>query len=109
MSGTVKNFPRDANNAPLITITPSVLAVAVTTVSSLTTSTAITFNTASTLIEVNMVSAGAFMKWGTAATTTVYDEYIQSGRTRWYVIPTGQQNAQFLQQATPATLIVIEK
>lgn len=103
-----KNVPRDASNAPL-PLVPSITSVAVTTLSGVTSSNLVTFQTQSTLIEVSAISNGFFMKWGATASTLVFDEYIQSGATRHYVIPVGQGSAAFLQQATPATYIVIEK
>jgi hypothetical protein len=55
------------------------------------------------------------MKWGATASSSAFDEYIQAGSTRHYVVPvnatTGVQytTVQFIEQAASATLVVIEK
>lgn len=105
-----KNVPRDASQTPL-PLVPSVTSLAVTNNASISSGTTVSFNVATTLIEVNALSQGIFMKWGTTpgVSTTVFDEYIQSGATRHYVVPVGTVAAQFLQQAASATLILIEK
>lgn len=108
MSATKNNVPRDNSQAPL-PLTPSVFAVAVTNNGSIASSSQITFNAATTMIEVNALSQGIFMKWNGTATSSSFDEYIQQGTTRHYVLPVGVTNAQFIQQAASATLIVIEK
>lgn len=109
-----KNVPRDGSDTAL-PLTPSTQAVAVTTNASIGSSSSITFNIATSLIEVNALSQGIYMKWGTTATSSSFDEYIQAGSTRHYVIPndptTGVKytTAQFIQQAASATLVLIEK
>lgn len=106
--------PKDGNSVSL-PLTPSALALAVTNNGSLSSSATITFNAASTFIEVNALSQGVFMKWGATATSSSFDEYIQAGATRHYIIPVNQTTgttyttAQFIQQAASATIIVIEK
>lgn len=106
--GMQDNVPRDGSGAPL-PLTPPYLALAVTTNGSLSSSASITFNTSTTLIEVNALSQGIYMKWGAVATSSSFDEYIQAGSTRHYVIPTGVTSAQFIQQASAATMVLIEK
>lgn len=103
-----KNVPRDGSFAPLQLTFPQ-LALKVTTPSSTATSTGVTLQTGTQLIEVNALAQGLYMKWGTGATATIFDEYIQAGYTRHYIVPTGQTSVQFLAQASGATLILIEK
>jgi len=111
---TTKSVPTDANQVKL-PLTPSILALAVTNNGSLSGSSTITFNTATTFIEVSALSQGVFMKWGATASSSAFDEYIQAGFTRHYTIPVNAATglpyttAQFIQQAASATLIVIEK
>lgn len=108
------HVPRDGNEIPL-SLVPAKLALQVTNNSSLSGSSTISFNSATTLIEVSTLSQGVFMKWGATASSSSFDEYIQAGFTRQYVVPTNQTTglayttAQFIQQAASATVIVIEK
>lgn len=114
MAGSKSAVPLDANSKPL-PLTPSILAYAITYDTTVSSSTTVTFNASTSLIEVSAISQGIFLKWGGTASTTTFDEYIQSGSTRHYVIPidasTGVRytTAQFIEQASAATLVVIEK
>lgn len=111
---TNRGLPRDANEKAM-PLTPAVPALAVTNSSSLSSNLAITLNISTSMIEVNALSQGIFMRWGAAATSSAFDEYIQAGSTRHYVVPTNlvtgtfYTTVQFIQQATTATVIVIEK
>lgn len=113
-SPTTPNVPRDGSRTPL-PLTPATTALAVTNSSSISGSTTVTFNASTTMLEVSALSQGIFMKWGATASSASFDEYIQAGFTRHYVIPINSSTgalyttAQFIQQATTATLIVIEK
>lgn len=72
-------------------------------------STAITLNTASEYIEVTALLKGIFLKWGTTASSTDFDEFVAPESTRLYVIPDGVTTVEFIEEAASARLIVIEK
>lgn len=106
--------PKDSAQVSL-PIVPSLQSLAVTNNGSLASAASITLQATTSLIEVNTLSQGVYMRWGAVPTTTAFDEYIQAGFTRHYVVPinptTGLRftTVQFLQQAASATVIVIEK
>lgn len=114
MAGTKSSVPLDGNSKPL-PLTPAVTALAITYDTTVSSSTTVTFNANTTLIEVSAISQGVFLKWGGAASTSSFDEFIQAGSTRHYVVPINSSTnlpyttAQFIEQAASATLIVIEK
>ncbi len=78
-------------------------------------STAITLNTATQTIEVTALLKGIFLKWGTTATSSDFDEFIAPESTRVYVVPinpvTGAKytTVEFIEEAATAHLVVIEK
>lgn len=72
-------------------------------------STSITLNTAATYLEVSAIDKGVFMKWGAAASSSDFDEFISPNTTRVYVVPTGQTTVQFIEESATAKLVVIEK
>jgi len=78
-------------------------------------STAITLDAAAKYIEVSACLKGIFLKWGTTASSTDFDEFISAESTRVYVIPknpvTGAlyTTVEFIEEAATAHLVVIEK
>ena len=107
-------LPKDKNNNAM-QIVPSVLSLAITYDTTISTSTTVTFNVQSTLIEVTAINTGVFMKWGGTASSASFDEFISAGTTRHYAIPINASTsnkyttAQFIEQSAGATLVVIEK
>ncbi len=101
-------LPRDANHnaVPLV---PNTAALAVTVDTTISTATSLTLNVATSLIEVNALSQGIFMRYAAGVTSSAFDEYIQAGSTRHYLVPKGVTIVSFIEQAASATLIVIEK
>lgn len=105
-----KSIPRDANSVPItIPITAPVVALEETYDASIGSSTAITLNTATTLIEVTAIDKGIFLKWGATASSTDFDEFIAPNTTQTYLIPDGQTSVQFIEESATAKLVVIEK
>lgn len=108
MANNTPSVPRDGNNAAL-PLTPNYLALHVTTNASISGSSSVTLQAGTSLIEVNAISQGIYMKWSATASSSAFDEYIQAGSTRHYVVPPGVTTVQFIQQAASATLVLIEK
>lgn len=105
---TSQTLPIDGNNKPM-QLTPAVVALEETYDASIDASTEIVLNVATTYIEVTALAKGIFMKWGGAASSSDFDEFIAPDSTRAYVVPQGQTSVQFIEQATAAALVVIEK
>jgi hypothetical protein len=74
---------------------------------SISSSTSITLNTASTTINVSAIDKGIFMKWGATASSSAFDEFIPANQTRTFVILS--TTVQFIEESATAKLIVIEK
>jgi len=72
-------------------------------------STSITLNTATSRIEVSAVDKGIFLKWGATASSSDFDEFIPAGTSKTFGIPAGQTTVQFIEEAATAHLVVIEK
>lgn len=102
-------LPRDDNQVPLPNSVPSVVALEETYDATISSSTAITLNAATTLIEVTAIDKGVFLKWGATASSTDFDEFIAPNTTRIYGVPNGQTSVQFIEEVATAKLVVIEK
>lgn len=112
-TGKIKEFlpqsgARETQPAQLV---PSVLALHVTSNDSITNGAAvnITLQTNTSLIEVNAISNGMYMRYQATASNSNFDEYIQSGTTRHYVIPDTKTVISFIGDAGTAKLRLIEK
>lgn len=98
-----------SNGIPL-SDTPACEALAVTYDATVSSSTELTLNTATQLIEVTAIDKAILMNWGTAdASTTVFDEVIPANVTRQFAVPGGITAVNFIQQAATAILAVVEK
>lgn len=86
---------------------PSAPSVAVTYDATVSSSTEITLNAATTYIEVSAAGAGIFMKWGATASSSAFDEFISANTTRIYKKQAA--TVQFIQESATAKLVVIEK
>ena len=108
-------IPTDSNRNA-VQITPARVALDETYDTTVSTSTELTLNTKTTLIEVVAISLGIFMKWGTGdASSSDFDEFIPAGALRHFYVPVDSSTktlftaVNFIEQAASATLIVIEK
>lgn len=91
---------------------PTGEAIAVTYDATISASTAITFSTSPrpVVILVTAIDKGIFMNWGsTAASSTVFDNFIPAGTTQQLVIPSDILGATFIEESATAKLVVIEK
>lgn len=111
MSNIAKQLPRDANNIALDSVPSAPLGAAIlgTYNANISSSTSLTLNTSTTYVEITAIGAGIFMKWGSAASSVNFDEFIGANTTRAYGIPTGETVIQFIQESATGKLVVIEK
>ncbi len=100
--------PIDANHKAVPLTSPRT-ALAVTVDATVSAATDVTLNVATTLLEVNALSQGIYMRYAATASSSNFDEYIQAGSVRHYVKPYGVTVVSFIEQAASATLILIEK
>lgn len=85
---------------------PTLTATYDATVSS---STAITLNSATTYIVVSAISKGIFLSWDRTVSSSDFDEFIPADSTKIYVVPTGKTTVNFIEQSASSALICIEK
>lgn len=72
-------------------------------------STAITLNAGTTYIVVSAIAKGIFLKWNATASSSAFDEFIPADTTHVYVVPAGTTTANFIEQASAANLVCLEK
>lgn len=101
-------MPRD-NNHNAIPLVQNSRALAVTVDTTISAATDITLNTSTTLIEVNALSQGVYMRYQATASSTNFDEFIQAGAVRHYIKPYGVTVISFIEAAASASIVVIEK
>lgn len=103
-------LPRD-DNGQVIAVTPAIAALVVTKNDAVsnTSEVDITLNTSTTYIRVTTLDNGLFMKYGTTATSTDFDEYIPAGQTFDYVIPKSVTVISVIADAAAAKVRIIEK
>lgn len=102
------NLPKDGSNKAL-QLVPAKEALATTVDSTISSATTITLNSATTLIEVNALDKPIYLKYGTGASSSDFDEFIHAGGTRHYVVPEDVTQISVIEQASGATAVVIEK
>ena len=105
-----------SNIQRFIDSTPAVIAINETYDATISSSTELTLNAATTLIEVSAIDKTILLNWGTtSASTTVFDEVISLNTTRQFQVPVDTSTGKlytavnFIQQTTTARLAVIEK
>lgn len=109
------SLPKDGNNVSAQSFSPAKIAVAVTYDATISSSTQITFNAATTMIEVTAIDKTVLMKWGTtSASTTVWDNAIPLNTTRQFFIPVDTTTgalftaATFIEESATGKLAVSE-
>jgi len=102
-------LPTDSNGS-MIPLNLSKPALAVTRDTTITSSTEITLNEETGIIEVSAIDDNVFLKYGTTnVTNSNFDEFIVAGQTRHYIIPVGITAINVIEDQGGATVVVIEK
>lgn len=101
---------------PSLETTPAVIALEETYDATISASTEITLNAATTLIEVAAIDKTILLKWGTGdASTSDFDEVIPLNNVRQFYVPIDSSTGvkytavNFIEQAATAILVCIEK
>lgn len=103
------DLPTD-RSGEVIPLTADTLAIAKNYYSDVTTVQTINpLDTRTSLIEVNAIDTGVFLKYGTGATSSDFDEYIQEGQTRHYVRPNGVTAISIIGRTSGGAAVVIQK
>lgn len=82
--------------------------LAVTYDATVSSSTAVTLNAATTGIEVTAIDKPILLKWDATASTSAFDGVIPANATRVFTVPRGTVTANFIEQAATAVLVCIE-
>jgi len=90
--------------------TPDVVALARTVDSSISSSTEITLNKATTYIRVYAKTQDVYLKWGTDDVTAAnFDEVIPAGKILDFLVPNGQTAINLIERDASGSVICIEK
>jgi hypothetical protein len=90
--------------------TPDVVALARTVDSSISSSTEITLNKATTYIRVYAITKDVYLKWGTDDVTAAnFDEVIPAGQVFDFLVPESITAVNLIEREASASVIVIEK
>lgn len=104
------SLPRDENRNILQGFTPAVAAIAVTYDATISASTEIVLNAATSLLGVCAIDKAILMRWGASdASTSAFDEVIPANTVRNFFVPSGVTAVNFIEQAATAILVVTEK
>lgn len=99
-----------AENLAGMNLTPNVTALSRTVDASISSSTEITLNTATTFLSVYAIAKDIYLKWGTTdVSASNFDEVVIAGQQKNFIIPDGVTAVNFIEREAGATLIVIEK
>lgn len=102
-------MPKD-KQGNVIQLSPVGTAIARTVDTSISSSTEITLNSATTLIRVYAMFQDVYLKWGTAdVTASNFDEVIPAGQILDLVVPDGVTALNIIERVSGAGIIVIEK
>lgn len=107
-------LPRDSNGTAM-QLAPSVVALEETYDATISSSTEITLNASTTLIEVTAIDKAICMKWGTTdASTSDWDHVIPANWVQQYVVPVDPTTGvlfnavNFIEESATAKLAVAE-
>lgn len=90
--------------------TPDVVALARTVDSSISSSTEITLNKATTYIRVYAITKDVYLKWGTDdVSASNFDEVIPAGQVFDFLVPNGQTAINVIERESAAQIVVIQK
>lgn len=102
------NFGRDAGGNAMISSLPAAVALEETYDATVSSSTALTLNVATTLLEITAIDKPIFYKWGGTAASTDFDGIVPANTSKLVPVPNGQTSIQFIEEAATAKLAVVE-
>lgn len=96
-------------NGNAVQLSPAGTALARQIVGTLSSNVAVALGTATKFIRLYTKSQDVYLHWGTAATSSNFDEYLPSGQIVDLIVPQGQGTVNFLETAASGTVILIQK
>ena len=108
MSRNQPSLPRTSGNET-VQLTPDRAATSRTVDATISSATSVTLQTNTTLLEVNALNYGIYMRYQAGVDSTNFDEFIMANSVRHYVVPLGCTVVSFIEETAGAKLILIEK
>jgi len=102
------NLGRDASGNVMVGSLPDSLPLARTYDATVSTSTLLTLNVATALLEITAIGASIFYKWGATASSTAFDGIVPINTSKLVPVPQGQTTIQFIEEVATAKLAVVE-
>lgn len=82
--------------------------LAITYDATISSSTSLALNAATTGIEVTAIDKAILLKWGATASTSAFDGVVPANSTKVFSVPRGTTTVQFIEQSATAILICVE-
>lgn len=107
-------LPKDGNGV-VAQLVPATAALAITYDATISASTEITLNTATTFVEVTAIDKAILLLWGISdASTSAFDEVIPANTSKGFFVPNDASGVRYtalniIEQAATAIAVVIEK
>lgn len=101
------SFYKDDNGGILKTV-PKSAAIESTYDATISSSTTITLNAATKLIEISAIDKAVLYKWGATCATTDFDGVVPANTSKLVPVPLGQTTVQFIEESATAKLAVVE-
>lgn len=98
---------QDDNRNPIGHV-PSSLAIDETYDATISTSTALSLNASTKLIEVTAIDKGIFYKWGGTVSSTDFDGFVAPNTSKLIPRVAGQTSIEFIEESATAKLVVVE-
>lgn len=96
------------DNRNVVSTIPSQVALDETYDATVSTSTTLTLNAATKLLEITAIGASIFYKWGGTASSTDFDGIVVLNTSKLVAVPSGQTSIQFIEEVATAKLAVVE-
>ena len=84
------------------------LPLVVTYDATVSSSTALTLNAATTAIEVSAIDKGVFVNFNATVSNTAFDGFVPANTSKLFMVPSGSVTANFIEESATAKLVVIE-
>lgn len=96
------------DNGNVLNALPNKVAIAITYDATVSSSTTLTLNAATSLLEITAIDKAIFYKWGATASSSAFDGIVPANSSKLVPVPVGQTTIQFIEQAATAILAVVE-
>jgi hypothetical protein len=96
------------DNGQVVNALPKQSALAKTYDATISASTSVTLNAATTLLEITAIDKAIFYKWGATASSSDFDGIVPANTSKLVPVPAGKTTIQFIEESATAKLAVVE-